>query len=104
MSDLFIEAWGTGAPVVLVHGSLATGAEEWQAQQPLADEGYQLLVHDRRGYGQSPAVEGEDFMRDAAGIASSPVSSGPRSSAQSARGVVAAGTLNPGTREFAYGA
>lgn len=37
MSDLFIEAWGTGAPVVLVHGSLATGAEEWQAQQPLAE-------------------------------------------------------------------
>ncbi|HVL93866.1 MAG TPA: alpha/beta fold hydrolase [Acidimicrobiales bacterium] len=69
MSDLFIEAWGTGAPVVLVHGSLATGAEEWQAQQPLADEGYQLLVLDRRGYGESPAVEGEDFLRDAADIA-----------------------------------
>src|SRR5262245_38742448 len=29
---------GTGTPVVLVHGSLATGAEEWQAQRPLADE------------------------------------------------------------------
>lgn len=68
MSDLFIEAWGTGAPVVLVHGSLATGAE-WQAQQPLAEQGYQLLVLDRRGYGESPAVEGEDFLRDAADIA-----------------------------------
>jgi pimeloyl-ACP methyl ester carboxylesterase len=69
MSKLFVESWGTGAPVVLVHGSLATGAEEWQAQRPLADEGYRLLVVDRRGYGQSPAAEGEDFLRDAEDIA-----------------------------------
>jgi pimeloyl-ACP methyl ester carboxylesterase len=51
--------------VVLVHGSLATGAEEWQAQRPLADEGFRLLVPDRRGYGQSSLAEGEDFLRDA---------------------------------------
>jgi pimeloyl-ACP methyl ester carboxylesterase len=51
--------------VVLVHGSLATGADEWQAQQPLADEGFRLLVLDRRGYGRSPAAPGEDFLRDA---------------------------------------
>lgn len=65
MSDLFIETWGTGTPVVLVHGSLATGQEEWEAQQPLAEEGYRLLVLDRRGYGRSPAAEGEDFLSDA---------------------------------------
>ncbi|MDF0673478.1 MAG: alpha/beta fold hydrolase [Nitrospira sp.] len=65
MSDLFVDSWGTGTPVVLVHGSLATGAEEWQAQRPLADEGFRLLVLDRRGYGQSPVAEGEDFLRDA---------------------------------------
>src|SRR5262245_26407998 len=65
MSDLFAGSWGTGTPVVLVHGSLATGAEEWQAQRPLADEGFRLLVPDRRGYGKSPAAEGEDFLRDA---------------------------------------
>ena len=52
-------------PVVLVHGSLATGADEWQAQRPLAEEGFRLLVPDRRGYGRSPAAEGEDFLRDA---------------------------------------
>jgi pimeloyl-ACP methyl ester carboxylesterase len=56
-------------PVVLVHGSLATGAEEWEAQWPLADEGFRLLVLDRRGYGKSPAAEGEDFLRDADDIA-----------------------------------
>ena len=69
MSDLFIDTWGTGTPVVLAHGSLATGAEEWEAQRPLADEGFRLLVLDRRGYGRSPAAEGEDFVRDAEDIA-----------------------------------
>jgi hypothetical protein len=49
MSDLFVDAWGTGTPVVLVHGSLATGVAEWQAQRPLAAEGFRLLVPDRRG-------------------------------------------------------
>ena len=69
MSDLFVESWGTGTPVVLVHGSLATGAEEWEAQRPLADEGFRLLVLDRRGNGQSPAADGDDFLRDADDIA-----------------------------------
>ena len=68
MSGLFVNTWGTGTSVVLVHGSLATGAEEWQAQRPLADEGFRLLVPDRRGYGQSPFAEGEDYLRDAEDI------------------------------------
>ena len=69
MTDLFVDSWGTGIPVILIHGSLATGAEEWQAQRPLADEGFRLLVLDRRGYGRSPMAEGEDFLRDADDIA-----------------------------------
>jgi pimeloyl-ACP methyl ester carboxylesterase len=69
VSDLFVDSWGAGTPVVLVHGSLATGAEEWQAQRPLAEEGFRLLVLDRRGYGRSPAAHGEDFLRDADDIA-----------------------------------
>ena len=69
MTDIFVESWGAGAPVVLLHGSLATGAEEWQAQRPIAEQGYRLLVLDRRGYGRSPMIEGEDFVRDADDIA-----------------------------------
>lgn len=69
MSDLAMEKWGHGTAVVLVHGSLGTGDEEWQAQRPLADEGYRLLALDRRGYGNSPAAEGEDFLRDADDVA-----------------------------------
>ena len=52
-SGLHVEVWGTGERVVLVHGSLATGAEEWDAQRPLTAEGFRLTVFDRRGYGQS---------------------------------------------------
>ena len=69
MSDVFVESWGAGTPVVLVHGSLATGSEEWEAQRPLADEGFRLLVLDRRGNGKSPAAEGDDFLCDADDIA-----------------------------------
>jgi pimeloyl-ACP methyl ester carboxylesterase len=65
MTDVFVQADGSGPPVVLVHGSLATGAEEWQAQQPLVDHGFRLLVLDRRGYGHSPHADAEDFVRDA---------------------------------------
>ncbi|HEX4903936.1 MAG TPA: alpha/beta fold hydrolase [Acidimicrobiales bacterium] len=65
---LHVETWGDGQPVVLVHGSLALGAEEWADQRVLASEGFRLLVPDRRGYGRSPAADGEDFLRDAEDI------------------------------------
>jgi pimeloyl-ACP methyl ester carboxylesterase len=69
VSDPYVESLGAGPSVVLVHGSLATGTDEWTAQRPLADEGFRLLVLDRRGYGRSPAAEGEDFLRDAEDVA-----------------------------------
>ena len=69
MSSLFVESWGSGVPVVLVHGSLATGSDEWQAQRPLADAGFRLVVPDRRGYGRSPAAHGEDSLVDADDVA-----------------------------------
>src|SRR5829696_9751310 len=54
-----VEAWRDGAPVLLVHGSPATGMEEWDAQRPLAGECFRLLVLDRRGDGDSPPACGE---------------------------------------------
>jgi pimeloyl-ACP methyl ester carboxylesterase len=64
-TDLHVEVWGDGTPVVLVHGSLANGADEWAAQRPLVDDGFRLIVPDRRGCGRSPAADGEDFLLDA---------------------------------------
>lgn len=68
-TDLHVVRWGSGTPVVLVHGSLAFGEEEWAAQQPLADDGFELIVYDRRGYGRNAGPAGEDFLVDAADIA-----------------------------------
>jgi pimeloyl-ACP methyl ester carboxylesterase len=68
-SGVYVETWGDGTPVVLVHGSLACGAEEWEAQRPLADAGFRLRVLDRRGYGRSAGAAGEDFLGDADDIA-----------------------------------
>ena len=63
-TDLYIRIWGTGAPVVLIHGS--TSADPgivWSRQRELTSR-YQLLVPDRRGYGASPTVERNDFEVD----------------------------------------
>jgi pimeloyl-ACP methyl ester carboxylesterase len=64
-SGLYVETWGDGAPVVLAHGSLCVGNDEWDAQRPLVDEGFSLRVFDRRGYGRSASAVGEDFLADA---------------------------------------
>ncbi len=69
MSDLSVETLGSGTAVVLVHGSLATGAGEWEMQRPLAENGFLLIVPDRRGYAGSAGVEGEDYRRDGEDIA-----------------------------------
>jgi pimeloyl-ACP methyl ester carboxylesterase len=68
-TGLHIEEWGEGTRVVLVHGSLATAAEEWVVQHPLGDQGFHFVAPDRRGYGPSPSASGEDFLRDAEDIA-----------------------------------
>jgi pimeloyl-ACP methyl ester carboxylesterase len=69
-TKIHVEEWGDGTPVVLVHGSLATAAEEWEVQRPLADKGFRLVTFDRRGYGaNAAAADGEDFVADAADIA-----------------------------------
>ncbi|MDN5854590.1 MAG: alpha/beta hydrolase [Actinomycetia bacterium] len=64
-----VQESGHGVRVVLVHGSLVTGPEEWEGQQALAGEGYRLVVPDRRGYGDSPQAAGEDFLQDGKDIA-----------------------------------
>jgi pimeloyl-ACP methyl ester carboxylesterase len=67
-NGLYVETWGDGTPVVLVHGSLAIGNDEWEAQRPLAEQGFALRVCDRRGYGRSESAIGEDFLADAEDI------------------------------------
>lgn len=50
---LFYNDWGTGRPVVLIHGwPLNADMWEYQATQ-LAAEGFRVISYDRRGFGRS---------------------------------------------------
>lgn len=45
--------WGTGTPVVLIHGWPLSSAS-WESQaRVLADNGYRVIAYDRRGFGRS---------------------------------------------------
>lgn len=68
MTDLFVRELGTGPPVLFVHGSVFDGSGTWARQFPLAER-FRLLIPDRRGYGDSPDAEREDFEIDAIDIA-----------------------------------
>ena len=51
--SLFYKDWGTGNPVVFVHG-WALGADMWEYQMPsLADKGLRCIAYDKRGCGRS---------------------------------------------------
>jgi pimeloyl-ACP methyl ester carboxylesterase len=54
--------------VVLVHGDVFDGPATFGEQQPLAAD-HRLLVVNRRGFGNSPQVTGEDFEVDAGDLA-----------------------------------
>jgi non-heme chloroperoxidase len=60
--ELYYYDWGTGAPVVLIHGWPLTSASwEYQARV-LAESGYRVIAYDRRGFGRSEwAYEGYDY-------------------------------------------
>jgi pimeloyl-ACP methyl ester carboxylesterase len=56
----------SGPVVVFVHGTAMPGRLSWAAQKPLSAK-FQLWIVDRRGYGDSPPLQGgrEDFEVDA---------------------------------------
>lgn len=51
--DLYVKDWGSGRPVVLMHGWPLT-ADSWDDQAlVLAANGYRVISYDRRGFGRS---------------------------------------------------
>ena len=51
--QLYYKDWGTGPVVVLSHG-WPLSSDSWESQQYfLADNGYRVIAHDRRGHGRS---------------------------------------------------
>jgi pimeloyl-ACP methyl ester carboxylesterase len=59
---------GSGPSVVLVHGTGGGREETWAHQLPLSNA-YQLVLPDRRGYGNSPPARVVDFEADGRDIA-----------------------------------
>ncbi|GAA4586415.1 non-heme chloroperoxidase [Actinoplanes octamycinicus] len=52
-TNIYFKDWGAGRPVVLSHG-WPLNADSWEAQQLfLAQNGYRVIAHDRRGHGRS---------------------------------------------------
>jgi pimeloyl-ACP methyl ester carboxylesterase len=54
---------GSGPRLLLVHGGVGPEVG-WERQEPLAER-FSLIVPWRRGYGESPACEQQDFDQDA---------------------------------------
>jgi pimeloyl-ACP methyl ester carboxylesterase len=57
---MHVERLGSGARLVLVHGSVAPGWLTWNAQKPLAER-FELVVPVRSGYPPNPALDAIDF-------------------------------------------
>jgi pimeloyl-ACP methyl ester carboxylesterase len=53
----YYEVHGVGAPLVLLHGGLAT-ADSWAAQVPELARHYCVYLPERRGHGRTPDVDG----------------------------------------------
>ena len=52
-SKLYVKDWGTGRPVILLHG-WPLSADSWDDQaMALANAGYRAIAYDRRGFGRS---------------------------------------------------
>lgn len=68
VADLHVESYGTGAPALLVHGSGSWGTDTFGGQRALAEE-FRVVLVDRRGYGQSPAVPPIGWPADVGDVA-----------------------------------
>lgn len=52
-TKLYVKDWGTGRPVVLIHG-WPLSADSWDDQAlAIAEAGYRAISYDRRGFGRS---------------------------------------------------
>ncbi len=51
--DIYYKDWGAGQPIIFSHG-WPLNSDSWEAQMLfLADHGFRVIAHDRRGHGRS---------------------------------------------------
>jgi pimeloyl-ACP methyl ester carboxylesterase len=63
------ETYGTGPPLVLVHGGFGDHNTTWQEVKPLLKDRFSVYAVARRGRGESSATEGHSFEDEAADVA-----------------------------------
>jgi pimeloyl-ACP methyl ester carboxylesterase len=65
--SLYYEIEGQGAPLLMIHGFMSTGATQFPELRAHLAKSYQVIAPDLRGYGQSapkPRPYGVDFYRE----------------------------------------
>jgi pimeloyl-ACP methyl ester carboxylesterase len=60
---MHIVEYGTGEPIIFVHGGAFGGVDAWQSQRSLAER-WRLVIVSRLNYGRSAASDGEDYRED----------------------------------------
>ncbi|UOE38851.1 alpha/beta fold hydrolase [Chryseobacterium oryzae] len=60
--ELYYEDFGSGQPIILIHGWPLSG-KSWELQVPvLLDLGFRVVTYDRKGFGKStPTLDGYDY-------------------------------------------
>jgi len=81
-TDLYVKDWGSGRPVILLHG-WPLSADSWDdLALPLADAGFRVIAYDRRGFGRSAQPwSGYDYDTLASDLAAVIEASGARNPA-----------------------
>ena len=68
LAPIAVRTLGSGPPLLLVHGGVGPHAT-WIAQEPLAGH-WRLIIPSRRGFGDSPPSERQDYEQDAGDLES----------------------------------
>ena len=71
-TNLFAKIWGSGRPVVLIHGWPLSGDSWDPVSNALAENGFRAIAYDRRGFGRSDQPSGgydyDTFADDLAAV------------------------------------
>jgi pimeloyl-ACP methyl ester carboxylesterase len=62
--ELEVERLGEGPPILFIHGDIVGPSLTWRKQRELAER-WTLIIPNRPGFGQSPALERNDFELEA---------------------------------------
>ena len=57
--NIYYEEYGSGEPLILLHGALGTGSIQWKAHIPILSSHFRVIMPDARGHGRTDTPHGE---------------------------------------------